>query len=271
MNGKLSGKKAGKSRGLAAGLIAKLGRPVIRHLSDLACESLKQPGSWRCLEMVYQNKPRTLLDRFFLSSRSARGARNRLRVFQEEICKSIEQHSRISNLVRLISFGSGPGHEILGCVERFRGNVAVEATCVDREPSALECGRLLAAQKRLSDCIKYVQGNVLRMNSTNTMHDVGILSGLIDYFDFETAVSVLKMVKEQLLPGGTVLIANMRRHHLASTMRLLGDWNLVYREPEELESILGESGYEGIEVWLEPEKVFCIGKASRPRQSVFGL
>lgn len=252
-------------------LIARVGRPIIRRLSDLACESLKQPGSWRCLEIVYQNKPRTLLDHFFLSSRSARGARNRLRVFQEEICKCIEQRANVSNPVKLISFGSGPGYEVFDCVERFRGNVAVEATCVDREPSALECGRLLAAQKRLSDCIKYVQGNVLRMNSMNTMHDVGILSGLIDYFDFETAVSVLNSIREQLLPGGTVLVANMRRHYLASTMRLLGDWNLVYREPEELESILGESGYEGIEVWLEPEKVFCIGKASRPRQSVFGL
>lgn len=246
-------------------MIARAGRPIIRRLSDLARESLKQPGSWRCLEIVYRNEHRTWLDRFFLSSRSARGARNRLLVFQEEICKCIEQRAHVSNPVKLISFGSGPGHEILGCIERFRGNVTMEATCVDRDPSALECGRFLVDQKGLSDRIKYVEGNVLRMNSMNTMHDIGILSGLIDYFDFETAVSVLKRVREQLLPGGTVLIANMRRHYLASTMRLLGDWNLVYKEPEELESILRESGYEGIEVWLEPEKIFCIGRARKAR------
>jgi hypothetical protein len=47
-------------------------------------------------------------------------------------------------------------------------------------------------------------------------------------------------------------------------MSILGNWSLVYREPEEVEAILGESGYENIDVWLEPEKVFCIGKAKKP-------
>ena len=90
------------------------------------------------------------------------------------------------------------------------------------------------------------------------------MSGLLDYFDFGTAVSVLNMVREQLVPRGTVLIANMRRHYLASTMSVLGNWNLVYREPEEIEEILAESGYEATEVWLEPENIFCIGRARKP-------
>lgn len=264
MSGRRSGNKTGKLNGLARRLAAKLGRAVIRHISDLARESLTQPGSWRCLEIVYRNEPRTLLDRFFLASRSARGARNRLIALQEEICKCVEQRSRIKNPIRLISFGSGPGHEVLGCMERFRDNVVVNASCVDRDPSALECGRSLATQKQLSDRIQYIQGNILRMNSGTAEYDIGILSGLIDYFDFETAVSVLKTVREQLLPGGTVFVANMRRHYLASTMSILGDWDLVYREPEELERVLRESKYERIEVWLEPEEIFCIGKARKP-------
>jgi 2-polyprenyl-3-methyl-5-hydroxy-6-metoxy-1,4-benzoquinol methylase len=216
------------------------------------------------LELVYKNEPRTLLDRFFLNSRSARGARNRLQVLKEEICKCIELHAQISNPVRLISFGSGPGHEILGCLGKLRDKVVVEATCVDKEPGALEQGRTLAAQRGLSNCVNYVQGNVLHMKPMVDGYDISILSGLIDYFDFETAVSVLKTVKEQLVQEGTILIANMRRHKLASTMSVLGDWNLVYREPEDVESLLVESGYEEIEVQLEPEKVFCIGRAKKP-------
>lgn len=151
MNGKPNGKAL---NGFVKRLIARAGRPIIRRLSELARESLRQPGSWRCLEIVYQNKPQTLLDRFFLSSSSARGARNRLQVLQEEIYRCIEQHSLIHNPVRLISFGSGPGHEILICLKRLRENVAVEATCVDRDSGALECGRLLAAQKGLSSHIR---------------------------------------------------------------------------------------------------------------------
>ena len=264
MSGKRSGNKAELPSGVVAHLIAKLGRPIIRRLSELARESLKEPGSWRCLEIVYRNKPRTYLDRFFLSSRSARGARNRLRIMQDEICKCIEQRVHISNPVRVISFGSGPGHEILGCIGRFQGNLAMEATCVDREPSALEYGRSLALEIGVSDYITYVEGNILRLDPVTVEHDIAILSGLIDYFDFETAVSVLTRVREQLLPGGIVLVANMRRHYLASTMSVLGSWHLVYKEPSDVESILQESGYEEIEVWLEPEKVFCIGKGANP-------
>jgi len=261
VNGKQSGKKNGKFNSSVAFLIAKLGRSIIRHLSELADESLKQPGSWRCLEIVYRNEPRKILDRFFLNSRSARGARNRLRVLQEEIYKCILQRAQINNSVKLISFGAGLGHEVLGSIERLQGSVAVKATCIDKELDAIEQGRLLAAQKGFN--VNYIQGNVLRMNSIIDKYDIGVMSGLIDYFDFETAVSVLRMVKGQRVQGGTILIANMRRHKLASTMSVLGNWNLVYREPEEVESILVESRYEEIEVLLEPEKIFCIGKARK--------
>lgn len=264
MGNKMVNKNVRKPGGLVASVITKLGRAVIRHLSDLARESLKDPGSWRCLEIVYRNAPQTLLDRFFLSSRSARGARNRLQVLQEEICKCIQWHSQISNPVKVISFGSGPGHEVLGSLERLWGHIEVKATCVDKETNALEQGRFLTAQKELSDYVEFVQGNVLRMNPVSSKYDIGILSGLIDYFEFETAVLVLNAVRKQLLPGGTVFVANMRHHYLASTMSILGNWNLVYREPQDVERILADSGYEEIQVWLEPEKVFCIGRGRKP-------
>jgi len=231
-------------------------------MSELACESLREPGSWRCLEIVYRNEPRKLLDRFFLSSSSARGARNRLEVLKREICEGIRETARVNNPVRLISYGSGPGHEILACVDTFRGEAAVEGVCVDRDQSALRYGHALAVGKGLEGQIRYVQGDVLCMEAAG-QHDLAILSGLIDYFGFETAVSVLTRIREQLRPGGTVLLANMRHHRLASVMSVLGNWHLVYREPEEVRALLAESGYQQICVWVESTGVFCIGKGKK--------
>jgi hypothetical protein len=181
---------------------------------------------------------------------------------QEEIRSCIECYGHTGNPVRLTSFGSGPGHEILGSIEGLNGGIVIDATCVDKDPTALEHGKALTLQRRLSN-IRYVQSNVLHAGQTVDKQHIGVVSGLLDYFSFESAVSILKMVREQLMPGGTVLMANMRQHYLASTMSILGNWSLVYREPEEVEAILGESGYENIDVWLEPEKVFCIGKARK--------
>lgn len=130
-------------------MIASAARPFLRRFSDLGFECLRQPGSWQCLEIIYRNNPQTFLDVLFLNNKAARGARNRLRIFQEEIRNCIERHSQISNPVRLISFGSGPGHEILGCLEKFRDSKPVKVTCIDKEQSALECGESLAARRGL--------------------------------------------------------------------------------------------------------------------------
>jgi chemotaxis methyl-accepting protein methylase len=131
---------------------------------------------------------------------------------------------------------------------------------VDRDPEALRHGEILAAREGLDGSVHYVHGNVLCADTLPANQDVAVLSGLLDYFDSETAVSVLTKVRERLEPSGVVLVANMRRHRLASTMSLLGNWHLVYREPAEVEGLLAESGYYEVKVRLEPEKVFCIGR-----------
>ena len=234
------------------------------RLSELTRESLRQPGSWRCLEIVYRNEPKTLLDRFWLSSRAARGARNRLQILAEELGAIVRNIARKDGPVRLLSLGSGPGHEILGCIEQLQDGVVVEATCVDRDPEAIECGESLALHKGLAGCVRYVRGDVFNTGVLPSGQDVAVLSGLLDYLDLKTAVSILTRVRERLAPGGVVLLANMRHHGMASAMSMLGNWHLVYREPREVERLLVESGYGEINVWLESEKVFCIGRG-RPR------
>ena len=263
----MSGKRRRRNRehqnGLVARIVARVGRPVVGYLSELARESLRQPGSWRCLEIVYRNEPRTLLDWFWLSSRAARGARNRLQILTEELCAIVRDRAQRDGAVNLLSLGSGPGHEILGCVEQMIPGTRIAATCVDRDPEALQHGGILAAQKGLDGSVHYIRGNVLCADILPANQDVAVLSGLLDYFDFEAAVSVLTKARERLKPGGVVLVANMRRHRLASTMGLLGNWHLVYREPAEVERLLGESGYCEVQVWPEPEKVFCVGRGER--------
>lgn len=176
MSGKPSGSAAAKRLTFVDRLVAKLGRPIMRRFSDLACESLKEPGSWRCLEIVYRNEPRGMLDRFFLGSRSARGARSRLQILRRETSESIEEYAVSSNPVRIISLGSGPGHEILGAMENLGYGAAVEAMCVDRNAEALLYGRSLAAEKGLVRCVRYVCANILHMAVTTLRSCPGSLT-----------------------------------------------------------------------------------------------
>jgi predicted O-methyltransferase YrrM len=146
----------------------------------------------------------------------------------------------------------------------LQDSAVVEATCVDRDAEAIEYGESLALHKGLAGCVHYVRGDVFSAGLLPPGQDVAVLSGLLDYLDLGAAVSILTRVRERLAPGGVVLLANMRHHGMASAMSMLGNWHLVYREPCEVERLLVESGYGGIKVWLESEKVFCIAKGRRP-------
>jgi SAM-dependent methyltransferase len=175
----------------------------------------------------------------------------------------VRDRAQRDGTVNLLSLGSGPGHEILGCIEQMGPGTRIAATCVDRDPEALRHGEILAAQKGLDGIVHYVRGNVFSAGTLPAWQDVAVLSGLLDYFDSETAVLVLTKVRERLKPGGIVLLANMRRHRLASTMSLLGNWHLAYRDLAEVERLLVESGYCEVKVWLEPEEIFCVGRGER--------
>lgn len=67
-----------------------------------------------------QQKPQTFLDRFFPNSRPAKGARNRLRIFQQEISKY---------------------------VEHLKVKMTIKVKCIDKNPRAIEYRKALAAQK----------------------------------------------------------------------------------------------------------------------------
>lgn len=252
-------KSARISEAWLVGVLAKAGRPLVRRFSELARESLISPGSWRCLEIVYRNKPRRLLDYYFLRSQSARGARSRLRVLQAAIRDSIRCFSGTATPISIISLGSGPGREVLDSLPIGPDGTWVEGTCVDKDPAALRYAREMANKRGLDGRAQFVRANALRLSGL-TGYDVGVVSGLLDYFETQTAVALLERLRGCLSPGGIALVANMRRHRLASTMRVLGNWKLVYREPDELERLLVRAGFGQVECWLEPEGVFCIAR-----------
>ena len=219
--------------------------------------------NWRLVALVAGLQTVVLYGAFFVGMTMIGGAQGAILLGTYPLVAAVRGFSLVHNPVRIASLGSGPGHEILSCLEACRNTVAVRATCVDMDEQALQYGRGLAEGKGFQDGVRYIRGNVLKAGCLDGPHDVAVLSGLLDYFDYDTAVSVLRNVHRILRPRGMVLAANMRRHGLAWTMSVLGNWRLVYREPDELAELLTAAGYGGIQTWLEPEGVFCLARAAR--------
>lgn len=67
--------------------------------------------------------------------------------------------------------------------------------------------------------------------------------GLTDYLDTRAMRLLHKMMKACLIPGGTLLLANFLPFHLGTGwMDAVMDWQLIYRDEEELEGYAREIG-----------------------------
>jgi extracellular factor (EF) 3-hydroxypalmitic acid methyl ester biosynthesis protein len=76
--------------------------------------------------------------------------------------------------------------------------------------------------------------------------------GLTDYLDERAMRFLHKLMKACLAPGGTILLANFLPYHIGTGwMDAVMDWQLIYRDEEELATYASEIGLNG-KTWTDP-------------------
>ena len=108
------------------------------------------------------------------------------------------------------------------------------------------------------------EANVFRylrtLAGTDERFDLIYTLGLTDYLDVRAMQLLHRLVRPCLVPGGTFLLANFLPHHLAvGWMDAVMDWQLIYRDEEELIGYANAVGLDpqtwrdatGAVVWCE--------------------
>jgi SAM-dependent methyltransferase len=136
----------------------------------------------------------------------------------------------------------------LGCGE---GYLTIEASrwasrvlAVDRSPDVLKRGRELAARRRVSNVV-WKRGTLERVPIADESVDVALLSQALHHADDPSRV-MLEAVRI-LVPGGRVLVLDLREHNETWVRERLGDRWLGF-SPAELKSILSAAGLTDIKV-----------------------
>ena len=138
----------------------------------------------------------------------------------------------------------------LGCGEGYltieASRWAARVVAVDRSPLVLERGRALAARRRVSN-VTWKRGELEHLPLRDASVDVALLSQALHH-----AVDPARALAEAariLVPGGRVLVLDLREHGETWVKARLGDHWLGFT-PETLHALLSEAGFSDVRVTL---------------------
>lgn len=225
--------------------------------STLGSMTVEEPGSWESLEYIYRNEHDSFLDWIFLHSKASRATRERFKLFKDELYKRTEEYAQNGNDINIIDFACGSGRAVIETLEEANGRTY--GTCVDRNEKALDFAQGLS-KKRGIENISFVHMDLKDgLKFFDGQYDIAISQGYMDYLERDEAVDFLKNVRGLLKPEGTVIVGNMKNHIAMRVLMDICDWNLVYKNEDEVRDILDESGYGEIDVFTEKEGLHVIG------------
>ena len=211
-------------------------------------------GDFKMMNEIYENTPTTtgfdrLFDNYMQMSAISVAVRNRKDDFRRLLTRFISE--RRNRPLRIMDLACGPCRELEELI-RF-GNIGLDSVvfdCVDNDEHALKF-----AEQRLCNAprFNFFKRNAVRLALKNDIevefgakYDFIYSTGLFDYLDKRVSVRLVQNLRKLLVPGGLLVISDVQDQYSNPSlhfMQLVGEWDLIYREPDEFKSIFLESGF----------------------------
>ncbi|MCX6818009.1 MAG: class I SAM-dependent methyltransferase family protein [Candidatus Aenigmarchaeota archaeon] len=250
--------------------IESLGHDKMTELSDLYRVMMGQKGGFCFTDRLYEDNPRTPLDRLIYNMSSCRSVHTRKHIVREQLIKLFKDFEGREGM-NIHDLGSGPSDYTVEAFSKIiSGNgrhfeQLPHATCIDTNPEALERGSVLAKEACVGDHIAYKHGNIAFALKRDTIKrdtgkgtDLIMAIGLICPLSDETTLDIFDGTLRNLKEGGKFYTCAMGPHPLKNFLDSAG-WKLRNRTPEELEKMMKQAGFEVKEIYLDPYGYFSYG------------
>ncbi len=228
--------------------------------SDLAHESLVDPGNWKSMKLSYENNPpKDFLDKMVLRYGSfPAGLRNRKKLVVSMLSSLIKRYKNQDNIL-IVGVGAGRGFNAMDSIVTS-GLKNVEGYFIDIDDSAMEPGRALAESLGLSDKIKFIQGNAIDLKKHIPKNaDILKLIGIIEYLTDAQVSEILNVGYENMNKGSTVIVNSIEpAHGIDPFLRKTFGLKLIYRTAEQVKKLLEKSNFSVLEDAKEPLDIYHI-------------
>lgn len=228
-------------------------------------------ASWRALDIIYnyfERGEKTPVDSFWIGMVNAQAVRNRLKmvtaeIYQLSLCIAKEREQE----VRIFSIACGSAQAVVEALARLKADgIIARALLTDIDESALQYAQRLATSYGVDDQVSVVQSPASKMFRLMEEFQPNIVEmvGLMDYLPHKQAVRIAKQIYRGLgHTGGFFIAANIRNNPERYFLKWVIDWDMIYRSPVELASVIGEAGFDTLRIFYEPHKVHGIVVAER--------
>ncbi len=171
--------------------------------------------------------------------------------------------------VRLLDLALGSGRQVLE-VLRSLPNLTIRAELRDVDPGNLEKGRQLANQLGVTNPSFAVMDafDERSLQSIDPSTNVVLAAGIFELTpDNHKVLNTLKGIAQRLAKGGMLVYTDQPHHaHLEMIGRVAAyrdqsPWAMRRRSPEEMDQLIADAGFEGVERLIDEHGLFRVGLA----------
>jgi SAM-dependent methyltransferase len=232
--------------------------------SPLIAETRRSPGSWRSMEIVYENQPPVdHLDRMAIRDNPiSMAARNRRRYVVAELSRLMRLRSQgdQGDIINVLGIGAGPGLQVQDAFHMSGLQTRqLNAVFIDLDEDAFAHGRERAKEAGLLRSVHYIKGDAhdARLLIPDCQFHIVKLIGIIEYLTDAAVVELCSAIREVVSSESTILTHGIQDPYNAMPF-LERVFHLKHRQRsgEEVAALLNTAGFTDHTVTRLPLNVY---------------
>lgn len=246
--------------------------------SSISARQIKDNAtSWRALDTIYnfkngigQTRCARALDRFWLRTRNAQAARNRLKMAKQalrQIMREIHKTApRPGESIYILSLAAGSAQGVIEVIKEMRlEGITSKSILIDNDPHAIAHANALARKHGVDALVTTVLGDALHFDRFigDTRPEIVEMMGLTDYLRSKLAVLLFKKIRKCLKDDGYFFTSNVHPNPEAFSLRIAMNCDMIYRSQAELSELLIEAGFQNPVIVKEPHGIQSFAYAQK--------
>jgi SAM-dependent methyltransferase len=234
----------------------RLLQSMVRQSSPYGRKVIARPGTSHSLEEMYtktnglgSKSLYAAADYFFHNFVSQpRAVKNRLKIVESLLEVEFKRLEMDRRPTRMLNLGGGSSRAVIQTLARLSAEAPLQlsVTTIDKDPSALELGRKIAAEHGVSRYFNWVEGNVKNLPSLTPPSGADLVEmvGLLDYFNNEAALRLLSDIRNAMVAGGVFITANVTPNPEMRFVRNVGWPEMHYKTAADLRALFNIAGFD---------------------------
>lgn len=232
----------------------------VRRGGAISAAVMSNPGTSVVTEILYDQRPETPIDEYFVKSPAGDAVHDRLESIVENTSHLVEGIVNEKGEAYVVNIGSGPGRDTIAIARRLPPEVRKNTKFmeIDKDKNALSEGRERAKHYGLKDNFEFQRADLFKTfdprkkeywtNKDKGKYDLGMEIGIICPLNKKASKRAIKGGARLLKNDGILITSAAHKKMIEGDpftdylMKRLGAWKMLYKDEDIMRELYEESG-----------------------------